>query len=165
VLYFPGSTIGNFDHADAAALLRKMRTEMGESGGLLVGVDLKKDAATLEAAYNDRAGVTAEFTLNMLARLNRELGCDFELAAFRHRARYNAMAGRIETHIVSAREQRVRVGRQQFGFDAGEAMLVEYSCKYAIDDFAALAARAGLRVERTWLDPQHMFGVHYLVRA
>jgi dimethylhistidine N-methyltransferase len=165
VLYFPGSTIGNFDHADAAALLRKMRTEMGESGGLLVGVDLKKDAATLEAAYNDRAGITAEFTLNMLARLNRELGCDFDLAAFRHRARYNAMAGRIETHIVSVCGQRVRVGRHQVGFDAGEAMLVEYSCKYATDDFAALAARAGLRVERTWLDPQRMFGVHYLVRA
>jgi uncharacterized SAM-dependent methyltransferase len=128
-------------------------------------VDLKKDTATLEAAYNDRAGVTAEFTLNMLARLNRELGCDFDLAAFRHRARYNAMAGRIETHIVSTRDQRVRVGRQQVGFDAGEAMLVEYSCKYATDDFAALAARAGLRVERTWLDPQRMFGVHYLVRA
>jgi len=164
VIYFPGSTIGNFEHREAIALLRKMRGEMGEAGGILIGVDLKKDSAVIEAAYNDRAGITAEFTLNMLARLNRELNCDFDLSAFQHRARYNTMAGRIETHIVSAQEQRVRVGSQQVRFREGEAMHVEYSCKYSQSDFAMLAARAGLEVQHAWVDSQHMFSVQYLVR-
>lgn len=165
VLYFPGSTIGNFDAAEAAALLRKMRGEMGENGALLVGVDLKKDTATLEAAYNDAAGVTAEFTLNMLAHVNRAIGSDFELARFRHRARYNPMAGRIETHILSNEEQQVRIGRHQVRFARDEAMQVEYSCKYSPEDFAALALRAGLTVQRVWLDPERKFSVQYLVRA
>ncbi|HEY2624067.1 MAG TPA: L-histidine N(alpha)-methyltransferase [Dyella sp.] len=165
VLYFPGSTIGNFEAREAAELLRKMRGEMGDGGGILIGADLKKDTATIEAAYNDRAGVTAEFTLNMLVRLNREVGTDFDVAAFRHRAHYNAMAGRIETFIVSAREQKVRVGRQQVTFKQDEAMQVEYSCKYSPTDFAHLADKAGLEVAQTWNDPLNMFSVHYLVRA
>ncbi|MGC1548233.1 MAG: L-histidine N(alpha)-methyltransferase [Rhodanobacter sp.] len=165
VIYFPGSTIGNFEHRDAITLLRKMRGEMGEAGGILIGVDLKKDNAIIEAAYNDRAGITAEFTLNMLARLNRELRCDFDLSSFQHRARYNAMAGRIETHIISTQEQRVRVGGQQVRFREGEAMQVEYSCKYSLNDFATLAARAGLEVQRVWIDSQRMFSVQYLVRV
>lgn len=165
VLYFPGSTIGNFDDRDAAQLLRKMRGEMGDNGGILVGADLKKDRATVEAAYNDRAGVTAAFTLNLLVRLNRELGCNFELGAFRHRARYNAMAGRIETHIVSTRDQCVRVGRQEIPFHEDEAMLVEYSCKYSLEDFAELAATAGLAVQQVWQDPDGMFSLQYLVRT
>src|SRR5581483_5656937 len=165
VLYFPGSTIGNFEDREAAQLLRKMRSEMGDNGGILVGVDLKKDRATIEAAYNDRAGVTAAFTLNMLTRLNRELGCNFELSAFRHRAHYNAMAGRIETHILSNREQRVRVGRLQVLFREDEAMVVEYSCKYSPADFAALAATAGLAVQQVWFDPERMFSLQYLTRA
>lgn len=165
VVYFPGSTIGNFEDREAAQLLRKMRGEMGDNGGILVGVDLKKDRATMEAAYNDRAGVTAAFTLNMLTRLNRELGCNFEVSAFRHRARYNAMAGRIETHIISQREQRVRVGRLQVLFREDEAMLVEYSCKYSPDDFAALAATAGLAVQHVWFDPEAKFSLQYLTRA
>ena len=165
VVYFPGSTIGNFDDREAAQLLRKMRSEMGDNGGVLVGVDLKKDRATIEAAYNDAAGITAAFTLNMLVRLNRELGCNFELGAFRHRARYNAMAGRIETHILSEADQRVRVGRLQVQFREDEAMLVEYSCKYSQQDFAALAATAGLAVQHVWLDPEGMFSLQYLTRA
>jgi dimethylhistidine N-methyltransferase len=165
VLYFPGSTIGNFESREAAVLLRKMRNEMGDAGGILIGVDLKKDAAVIEAAYNDRAGVTAEFTLNMLVRLNREIGSNFELSAFAHRAHYNPMAGRIETHIVSRREQQVKVGRVNVPFRADEAIQVEYSCKYSLEDFAALAARAGLAVLRVWTDPQQMFSVQYLVRA
>ncbi len=165
VLYFPGSTIGNFENRGAAALLRKMRNEMGDAGGILIGVDLKKDPALIEAAYNDRAGVTAEFTLNMLARLNREIGSNFELSAFAHRAHYNPMAGRIETHLVSRREQQVKVGRANVPFRADEAIQVEYSCKYSLEDFAALAARAGLAVQRVWTDPQRMFSVQYLVRA
>ncbi|HET6432209.1 L-histidine N(alpha)-methyltransferase [Dyella sp.] len=165
VIYFPGSTIGNFDAAEAATLLRKMRSEMGERGGLLIGVDLKKDPALLEAAYNDAAGVTAEFTLNMLAHVNHATGSQFNLAQFRHRARYNPMAGRIETHIVSTAEQSVSVGRQLVRFRDGEAMQVEYSCKYSVEDFAALARRAGLEVRDVWLDPERMFSVQYLVRA
>ena len=165
VLYFPGSTIGNFEAHDAVALLRKMRNEMGDAGGLLVGVDLKKDPAVIEAAYNDAAGVTAEFTLNMLARLNREIGSDFDLAAFAHRARYNPMAGRIETQLVSRREQQVAIGRHKVRFGVDEAIQVEYSCKYSLEDFAALADKAGLAVQRVWTDPQRMFSVQYLVRA
>ncbi|MFA6228581.1 MAG: L-histidine N(alpha)-methyltransferase [Rhodanobacter sp.] len=165
VLYFPGSTIGNFESREAAVLLRKMRNEMGDAGGILIGVDLKKDAATIEAAYNDRAGVTAEFTLNMLARLNREIGSDFDLAGFAHRAHYNPMAGRIETHLVSRRVQQVKVGRIEAAFREDEVVQVEYSCKYSPEDFAALAARAGLAVVRMWTDAQQMFSVQYLVRA
>jgi dimethylhistidine N-methyltransferase len=165
VLYFPGSTIGNFEAHDAVALLRKMRNEMGDAGGLLVGVDLKKDPAVIEAAYNDAAGVTAEFTLNMLARLNREIGSDFDLAAFAHRARYNPMAGRIETQLVSRREQQVAIGRHKVRFGVDEAIQVEYSCKYSLEDFAALADKAGLAVQRVWTDSQRMFSVQYLVRA
>ncbi|MDE3072419.1 MAG: L-histidine N(alpha)-methyltransferase [Pseudomonadota bacterium] len=165
VLYFPGSTIGNFETREAAALLRKMRNEMGNDGGILIGVDLKKDHALIDAAYNDRAGVTAAFTLNMLARLNREIGSDFVLSAFAHRAHYNPMAGRIETHIVSRRGQEVRVGRTRVAFGEGETIQVEYSYKYSLDEFAALAARAGLAVHRVWLDPAQMFSVQYLVRA
>ncbi|MBQ4856146.1 L-histidine N(alpha)-methyltransferase [Rhodanobacter sp. B2A1Ga4] len=165
VLYFPGSTIGNFENREAAVLLRKMRNEMGDAGGILIGVDLKKDPAVIEAAYNDRAGVTAEFTLNMLARLNREIGSNFELPAFAHRSHYNPMAGRIETHLVSRREQQVKVGRANVPFRAEEAIQVEYSCKYSLEDFAALAARAGLAVKHVWTDPQRMFSVQYLVRA
>jgi dimethylhistidine N-methyltransferase len=165
VLYFPGSTIGNFEFSDAANLLRKMRSEMGDSGGILIGADLKKDTATIEAAYNDRAGITAEFTLNMLVRLNRETGSDFDVSAFRHHSHYNAMIGRIETFLVSSRDQKVRVGKQQVSFTAEEAMQVEYSCKYSPADFAALAAKAGLEVMQQWTDPLGMFAVYYLVRA
>lgn len=165
VLYFPGSTIGNFENREAAALLRKMRDEMGDTGGILIGVDLKKDPAIIEAAYNDQAGVTARFTLNMLARLNREIGSDFDLSAFAHRARYNPMAGRIETQIVSRREQQVAIGRLSVAFRHDEAIQVEYSCKYSSQDFASLAAKAGLAVKRVWTDSRQMFSVQYLVRS
>jgi dimethylhistidine N-methyltransferase len=165
VLYFPGSTIGNFEMREAAELLRKMRGEMGDGGGILIGADLKKDTALIEAAYNDRAGITAEFTLNMLVRLNREIGSDFDLASFRHRAHYNTMAGRIETFLVSSRDQKVRVGKQLVGFGADEAMQVEYSCKYSYEDFSSLAAKAGLQIAHGWTDPGSMFAVYYLERA
>ncbi|MEO7066595.1 MAG: L-histidine N(alpha)-methyltransferase [Rhodanobacter sp.] len=165
VLYFPGSTIGNFASREAAVLLREMRNEMGDGGGILVGVDLKKDPALIDAAYNDRAGVTAAFTLNMLTRLNREIGSNFDLAAFAHRARYNPMAGRVETQIVSRRAQEVNVGRLNIAFKDNEAIQVEYSCKYSLEDFAALAAKAGLAVQRVWTDSAGMFSVQYLVRA
>jgi dimethylhistidine N-methyltransferase len=164
-IYFPGSTIGNFDSREAVLLLRQMRTEMGAGGAALVGVDLVKPRAAIEAAYNDAAGVTAAFTLNMLARFNRELDADFDLDAFAHRAQYNPMAERIETFIVSRRAQDVQVAGRRFHFDAGETMLVEYSCKYSPASFARLAAKAGLRVEHVWTDPDQLFSVHCLVRA
>lgn len=164
VIYFPGSTLGNFTLDEAVALLRQMQCEMGRDGAALVGIDLRKDPATIEAAYNDAAGVTAEFTLNMLAHFNRELGADFDLAAFRHQARYNAAAGRIETDIVSRRAQQVRVAGERIGFGAGEAMRVEYSYKYAPEQFALLARRAGLRVAGQWSDAGRGFSLQYLVR-
>ena len=165
VIYFPGSTIGNFESREAVELLRKMRKEMGEAGGILIGVDLKKDAARIEAAYNDSAGITAQFTLNMLTRLNREIGSNFDLSEFAHRARYNPMAGRVETQIISRCAQQVSFGRARVKLRAEEAIQVEYSCKYSLEEFAGLAAKAGLAVERVWLDAQRMFSVQYLVRA
>ncbi|MEO6688746.1 MAG: L-histidine N(alpha)-methyltransferase [Dokdonella sp.] len=165
VVYFPGSTLGNFDAHDAVGLLKQMRSQMGHRGGALVGIDLKKDAAIIEAAYNDSAGVTAAFTLNLLERLNRELGADFDLRDFRHRAVYNALAGRIETHIVSLLAQDVHIAGETFHFDRHEAMLVEYSCKYSLEDFARLAHKAQLRVEHSWTDAQLQFAVVYLMPA
>ncbi len=167
VVYFPGSTLGNFEADDALRLLRQMRDEAGQGGGILgggvlIGVDLVKDRNALEAAYNDAAGVTAEFTLNLLVRMNRELGTDFDLAGFRHRARYNALAGRIETHLVSTRGQAVHLDGRTFRFGNGEAMLVEYSCKYTLDGFARMAAHAGLRVAQVWTDPERQFSVQWL---
>jgi len=167
VVYFPGSTLGNFGPDDALRLLRQMRNEAGQgggalAGGVLVGIDLVKDTAAVEAAYNDAAGVTAEFTLNLLVRMNHELGADFDLAAFRHRARWHPLAERIETHIVSRREQEVHIDGRTFHFDASEAMLVEYSCKYTLEGFARFAARAGLRVAGVWTDPARQFSVQWL---
>ncbi len=167
VVYFPGSTLGNFETDDALRLLRQMRNEAGQgggalAGGVLIGIDLVKESAVLEAAYNDAAGVTAEFTLNLLVRMNRELGADFDLASFRHRARWHALAGRIETHIVSRREQDVHIDGRTFHFGAGEAMLVELSCKYTLEGFVRFAARAGLRVARVWTDPARQFSVQWL---
>jgi len=163
VIYFPGSTLGNFTLAEAVRLLRQMRREMGPGGAALVGIDLRKDPALIEAAYNDAAGVTAAFTLNMLARFNRELDADFDLAAFRHRARYNAMAGRIETHLLSLREQAVRLAGHCMQFARGDAILVEYSYKYALEQVALLARQAGLRVAQQWSDAQRRFSLQYLV--
>lgn len=164
-VYFPGSTIGNFNVHEAQLLLRQIRATVGDEGGALIGIDLKKDPAILEAAYNDAAGVTAAFTLNMLARFNRELDANFDLTRFRHRARYNALAGRIETFLVSEADQKVRLGAETFHFERGEAMLVEYSCKYTLEEFAHLARGADLRIARSWTDEDGLFAVLYLVGA
>jgi dimethylhistidine N-methyltransferase len=165
VIYFPGSTIGNFDSRTAVTLLQHMRAEMGPDGAALVGVDLVKGKAVIEAAYNDAAGITAAFTLNMLARFNRELGADFDLDGFAHRAQFNPMAERIETHIDSLREQDVHIGDATFHFERGEPILVEYSCKYSRASFARLAAHAGLDVHTVWTDPEDLFSLHYLTHA
>lgn len=159
LVFFPGSTLGNFEDHDAVALMRAMRETMGLRGRALIGIDLDKAPMILEAAYNDAAGVTAEFTLNLLARLNREIGSDFQLEGFRHRAVYSQARARIETFLVSQRAQTVQVGGRAFEFDAGEAMQVEYSHKYTDASFARLAASAGLNVVDGWNDEQDWFGL------
>ena len=164
LIFFPGSTLGNFAHREAIDLMRVMHADMGENGAALIGIDLQKNPATLEAAYNDAAGVTAAFTLNLLTRLNRELDADFDLTQFRHQARYNAAAGRIETHIVSLQKQTVMLGGRRFTFEQDEAMLVEYSCKYALPAFAEMAAAASLKVTRSWTDPDRQFALQLLRR-
>ena len=165
VVYFPGSTIGNLTPAEAHAFLRMTRGQVGAAGAMLVGVDLKKDATVLHAAYNDARGVTARFNLNLLARINRELGADFELRGFRHYAFYNAALGRIEMHLVSLRRQAVAVGRYRFAFEAGESIHTENSYKYSVAEFRELAARAGFRGAAVWLDRKGRFSLHGLVAA
>jgi L-histidine Nalpha-methyltransferase len=162
VVFFPGSTIGNFDPPEALAFLTNACTVAGRGGAMLIGVDLKKDERVLHAAYNDAAGITAAFNLNVLTRINRELEGDFDLDGFEHRAHYDANAGRIEMHLVSRRAQRVRVAGREFAFAAGETIHTENSYKYSIDEFQALAARAGFGAEHCWVDPQRLFSIHYL---
>lgn len=160
--FFPGSTIGNFTRDAAAEFLRAAATDLGADNGLLIGVDLRKDVDVLHAAYNDAAGVTAEFNLNVLRRVNRELGGDFDLDAFTHDARWVAEKGRIEMHLVSERDQRVRVNGHSFTFAAGETIHTEDSHKYDIAEFHALAAEAGWRAFRHWTDEDDLFSLHYL---
>ena len=162
LVFFPGSTLGNFTNDEAVALMRSMRETMGRNGQALIGIDLEKDTGVLEAAYNDAAGVTAEFTLNLLARLNREIGSDFDLDGFRHRAVYSRERGRIETFLVSQHAQTVTVDGRTFDFEAGEAMQVEYSHKYTDARFEDLAARAGLKVVNRWNDGDYWFGLRLL---
>ncbi|MGA8005170.1 MAG: L-histidine N(alpha)-methyltransferase [Burkholderiales bacterium] len=162
VAYFPGSTIGNLSPSEAEGFLRMTRAQVGASGAMLVGVDLKKDANVLHAAYNDAKGVTAAFNLNLLARINRELAGDFDLRRFRHYAFYNASLGRVEMHLVSLARQSVRVGRSRFQFDAGETIHTENSWKYSVEEFQALAAEAGFRAARVWRDRRGLFSLHGL---
>lgn len=165
LVYFPGSTIGNFLPESAHALLQVMYQEAGADGALLIGVDLKKDQSILERAYNDEAGVTAEFNLNMLRRLNREFGANFDLGQFAHRAIYNEAFGRIEMHVVSQRSQKVTVAGRSFSFAAGETIRTECSHKYTTEEFARLAESAGFSVQRVWTDKANLFSVHYCTRS
>jgi dimethylhistidine N-methyltransferase len=160
--YFPGSTIGNFTVPEARAFLRNAREAAGPHGAMLVGVDLRKDPSTLHAAYNDAAGVTAAFNLNVLHRINRELGADFVPSAYRHRAHYDEEAGRIEMHLVSARDQQVTIAGRAFAFAAGETIHTESSYKYSVEDFQSLAAEAGFAPEHCWVDERRLFSIHYL---
>ncbi len=162
VIYFPGSTIGNFTRPDALAFLRHAHALAGTGGAMLVGVDLKKDPARLHAAYNDAQGVTAAFNLNLLARINRELEGNFDLAAFEHHAFYDAAEGRIEMHLRSLREQTVRVAGRIFHFGAGETMHTENSCKYSVEELQQLARAAGFTPTHCWTDAEQLFSVHYL---
>lgn len=161
VVYFPGSTIGNFAPAAATVLLRGIARLCGRGGGLLIGVDRKKDPTILDAAYNDAGGVTAAFNLNLLTRMNRELGADFDLAGFRHRAIYNSFDGRVEMHLVSVRDQTVRLAGNVITFATGETIHTENSHKYSPDEFASLANRAGFRSVKGWTDTAGYFGVQF----
>jgi L-histidine Nalpha-methyltransferase len=163
VAYFPGSTIGNFAPEDAVSLLRNVRELTGTGGRLLIGVDLKKDRRTLEAAYDDAAGVTARFNLNLLARINRELGGDFQLQRFRHKAFYDERLGRIEMHLESVYSQFVHVAGQRFDFKPGETIHTENSYKYTVPEFQALARRARFEPQQVWTDDRNMFSVHLMI--
>jgi L-histidine Nalpha-methyltransferase len=165
VVYFPGSTIGNLGLQEAQAFLSMSRAQVGAGGAMLIGVDLKKDARLLHAAYNDARGVTARFNLNLLRRVNRELGADFDLRRFAHYAFYNAGAARIEMHLVSLARQSVRLGRHRFAFERGETIHTENSYKYSVAEFRALAAESGFRSARAWQDAQGRFALFGLVAA
>ena len=163
--FFPGSTIGNLTRKEALQFFRRVAQACGAGGGLLVGVDLMKDVRRLEAAYNDRRGVTAAFNLNILSVLNRELGADFRPGLFRHRARFNPAESRIEMHLVSTAAHAVRVGGVEVRFEAGETIHTENCHKYTLGDFAALAAQGGLEVRKVWTDPARLFSLQYLEAA
>jgi len=163
--FFPGSTIGNFEPHEACAFLRTARDILGQNAGMIVGVDLEKDDRVLYEAYNDKAGVTARFNLNLLNRINRELGGNFDASAFTHRAIYNRERHRIEMHLISRKAQTVRVLGRSFSFRAGETIHTENSYKYSLERFAALARGSGWTPRACWTDGAGMFSVHALVAS
>ncbi len=162
-VYFPGSTVGNFTPDQATLLLSRVRGLVRPGGALVIGVDLKKSPQRLHQAYNDAAGVTAAFNLNLLTHLNRNFGADFEISAFQHAAFYDESLGRVEMHLRSLRDQIVTISGRAFRFTQGELMRTEISCKYEADEFAALARCAGFEAARLWLDDAGLFAVHGLV--
>jgi len=161
VIYFPGSTIGNFEPEAASEFLARLVELAGDGGGLLIGVDLQKDRHVLERAYNDSAGVTAQFNKNLLARINRELDADFDLNRWQHHAIYNSTEGRIEIYLISDNEQAVHIGAREFQFRAGEEVLTEYSYKHTVPGFIELARDAGFQFVQVWTDDARWFGVFY----
>jgi len=160
--FFPGSTIGNFEPHEAQAFLKSARAILGRGAQMIIGADLEKDERVLFDAYNDAAGVTARFNLNVLVRINRELGGNFDLSAFTHRAIYNRERHRIEMHLISKKSQAVRLLGTSFSFRPGESIHTENSYKYSLERFAALAQGAGWRVRESWTDAAKMFSVHAL---
>jgi dimethylhistidine N-methyltransferase len=162
VVYFPGSTIGNFSPDAARALLVEVAELVGDGGGLLIGFDLEKDATVLLPAYNDRKGVTAAFNLNILRRINRELAADFDLDAFAHRAVYVRERERVEMHLISLRAQVVRISGQSIAFEEGETIHTESSHKYPLDHIRRMTADAGFTLEEQWMDKLGYFSVQYL---
>ena len=165
-VYFPGSTIGNFPPAAALDLLEQIAALCGDGGGLLIGIDLQKDIGIIESAYNDSLGVTAEFNLNLLRRINCELEADFDLKAFKHAAHYNPSLGRVEIYLVSQADQVVTIRDELFEFTEGERICTEYSYKYTVDDFSQMAAQVGLTLRRVWTDDDQFFGVlHFATDA
>lgn len=165
VVYFPGSTIGNFARREALRLMQVMRDEAGDDGGLLIGVDLVKPREILEPAYNDAAGVTADFNLNLLRRLNREHDADFDLDRFRHQAVYDEKNDRIEMRLIALEPQTVKINGEQVEFRAGEYIVTEHSHKFRVDQFTELAGEAGFVAREVWTDDEELFSVHYLEAA
>ncbi|MCA9210632.1 MAG: L-histidine N(alpha)-methyltransferase [Planctomycetales bacterium] len=165
VVYFPGSTIGNFEPQEARRLLRHIRDLVGAGGGLLIGFDLHKSREILEAAYNDSRGITAAFNLNLLHRMNRELRADFVVERFRHRAIYNELLCRIEMHLVSTADQAVLIGSTGIEFDRGESICTEYSHKYRVPAFRAMLAHAGFMCRQVWTDSRAFMAVAYFESA
>lgn len=163
VVYFPGSTISNFDPVPAKQFLKHIAQVCGPGGALLIGVDLKKDPAVLRRAYNDSQNITSAFNLNLLQRINRELDCDFQLDAFSHYASYNPRESRIEMHLMSLREQSIHLGNATISFMKGESIWTESSYKFSLDEFEEMAATAGFKVKRVWTDKQQWFSFQYLV--
>lgn len=161
VAFFPGSSIGNFEPDEAVAFLRNLSDLVKPNGGLLIGVDLKKEVSILNAAYNDKRGITAKFNVNILAHINRELGADFDCDGFDHKAFYNEQRGRVEMHLVSNRKQQVKVAGRRFHFVTGESIHTENSYKYTVEEFQSLAQRAGFSTRNVWTDRDHLFSVHY----
>jgi dimethylhistidine N-methyltransferase len=162
LVFFPGSSLGNFSRDEAGEFLDMVRRTMGDDGMLLIGVDTKKCESTLNAAYNDAAGVTAEFNLNLLHRMRQELQADVDLEAFRHRAFYNADAGRVEMHLVSRTRQKLRINGHSFHLDEGESLHTENSYKYTPDEFMILARKSRLAPVRNWLDEEGLFAIYLL---
>ena len=162
VAFFPGSTIGNFMPEQAVKVLQEINDMVGPDGGLLIGVDLHKDSAILNAAYNDKAGFTAQFNLNLLCRINRELGANFNLQQFKHQAFFNEEKSRIEMHLLSLQDQQVNIDEHVFSFRKEQSILTEYSHKYTIEHFQQLAEQAGFSRVKTWTDDDQLFSVHYL---
>jgi dimethylhistidine N-methyltransferase len=163
--FFPGSTLGNFEPDEAQAFLRSASAILRDGAKMLIGIDLEKDEGRLHAAYNDSAGVTAKFNLNVLVRINRELGSNFDISAFTHRAIYNREQHRIEMHLVSRTAQTVRILGRSFGFRTGETIHTENSYKYSLARFTALARCAGWTPQASWLDADGLFSVHLLVAS
>jgi dimethylhistidine N-methyltransferase len=163
--FFPGSTLGNFEPHEACTFLRTAREILGHGAQMVIGVDLEKHERVLYDAYNDKAGVTARFNLNVLHRINRELGGNFDVSAFTHRAIYNRDRHRIEMHLISRKAQTVRVLGRSFSFRAGESIHTESSYKYSLERFAALARGSGWTPRATWTDAAGMFSVHALMAS
>ena len=160
--FFPGSSIGNFSREEAADFLARIRHLVGDRGGLLLGVDLKKDVAVLNAAYNDSAGVTAAFNLNVLTHLNREYGANFDPGSFRHFAAYDEELGCIQMFLISCRDQQVQIGEAVIDLKAGERIHTENSFKYSLDEMTEMARGAGFEHHHSWVDADQLFGVLYL---
>lgn len=160
--FFPGSSIGNFEPAQARQLLQHVAQAVGPGGHLIIGVDLQKDLAILDRAYNDSEGLTAAFNRNLLSRINRELGADFNPEAFSHHAFYNAAAGRVEMHLISCNRQTVHIGQEHIEFYRGDGIHTENSYKYTIDGFQRLAEEAGFTPTQVWTDEDRLFSVHCL---
>jgi dimethylhistidine N-methyltransferase len=165
IAFFPGSTVGNLHPGEAVRFLRNIRRMVGETGGLLIGIDLKKDPSILHRAYNDSAGVTEAFNKNILVRVNMELGGNFRTDLFKHYAFYNPAHGRIEMHLVSLRRQTVRIRDNEFFFERGESIHTENSYKYSICEFGIMASRAGMKIRKIWTDQLELFGVLYMKPA